>query len=572
MEKEEIQELIENGILQENPDAQLVKDELANLSRRGFIRELSDQFFEFENNLTWEVVYETLLYAERRRLHALVAQHIEKQNDKQVESMSDVLAYHYEKSGNIKKSIWYLALAGERAADMYANDDALTNYNRALELLEHSGKMLASDKCKLLEKIADVYMTKGQFKESEKYYVQVLELIHNNMNMRKSKLLPWNLRNSTRESELCMKLAITSEAQAEYKSAIRWLDKAQGSLPMRPGRVASKIAAIKSGVLYRLGEYEEAVQWGRMALKRAKRIKIEEDVAFAKNRLALIYLAQGRMNIAKDNFTEAADVYEKLKDYPYIAVTKSNLALCSTMMGELSSAIDNYLQALEADKRIQNVPSMAMDHANLAEVLLMVGDIERAESYLVFVEKAFEDGMCQPDLAGLALIYRCNCEMIKGDLIKSQEAIDKGLELIRSAGQKVILGQAELQMAELLYAKGEYTQAEEKCLGALSIIEELGMKPLEVIGKRILAEVKNGLGFEDDAIDNIHDSIEMAKEIGAKYDEAKSVVVMVKIMRGMLNAPLREAAQNQCLRRATKMLIKMGAKRDLAEAKRLRIH
>ncbi|MCK4816267.1 tetratricopeptide repeat protein, partial [bacterium] len=403
-------------------------------------------------------------------------------------------------------------------------------------------------------------------------YKDVLDLTQNNSSKRKSNILPWNFRDSTRESELCRKIAIAIEGQSEYEKAIDWLDEAMNRLPKRPGGLASRIAAMKSGVLYRMGKYKDGVQWGKKTLKHATRLKLDKDIAYAQNILALIYLAEGKMGKAGDNFAKAADVYEKINDFPSIAITKSNLALCSLMTGELSSAINDYLKALEVDERIQNLSNMAIDHANLAEVKIIVGDIEDAETHIEFVKETYEAGMCPPDLAGLAFVYLCRCEIIKGDLIKSQEAIDKGLELIRSAGQKVILGQAELQLAELLYVKGEYAQAESKCLEALSIIEELGMKPLEVIGKRILAEVKNGLGFEDDAIDNIHDSIEVAKEIGAKYDEAKSVVVMVKIMRGMLNAPLRESSQNQCLRRATKMLIKMGAKRDLAEAKSLVLH
>lgn len=573
MEKSDLQELINSGVLEANPDIHLVQDELNKLADQGLIKKLSDQFFEFENNLTWEVVYETLLYSERRRLHNLVAQHIEKQNEGQAESVYDVLAYHYEKAGNISKSIWYLALEGDRAAEMYANDDALNSYKRALDLLDEGDKLYLLDKGLVLEKIADVHKTTGRYKESTEYYQEVLGNERNNkVSKRISKNLPWKYRTPTRISELCWKIAVSIESQSEYEKAINWLEEALESLPKRPGRVATKITSTMSVVLYRLGRYKDAILWGMKAYKHAKRLKIDEEIARAQNILGIIYLAEGKMKIASNRFSEAAEVYNRLENYPYIAITKSNLAMCSMMMGDLSSAIEDYLKALDADKRIQNVSNMSMDHTNLAEVMLMTGDISKAEEHLEYVENAFTDGLCPPDLAGLAFVHLSRCKMINGDYQESRDTIEQGLELIRNAGQKVILGQAELQLADLLCEQGKYAEAEEICLSALVDIEELGMKPLEVIGKRILAEVKHEQGYEDDAIEYIHDSIELAKEIAAKYDEAKSVVVMVKIMREMKNAPLRKKAQDNCLARAMRMLTEMGAKRELEKAKKLVIH
>ena len=527
MKHDEIKDLVNRGILQENPDMGLVQKEIKSLVDRGFIRELPNNFFEFDNNLTWEVVYETLAYAERRRIHNLVARHIEKRNEGQLGGVSDVLAYHYERSGNIKKSIWYFSLAGDRAAEMYANEDSISSYKQVLDLLGQYGEMLASDKGLVLEKIADVYRIRGQFKESADYYIRVLELTRSNKSKRKSKLLPWMFRDSTRESELCRKIAIAVEGQSEYEKSVGWLDEAIRKLPMRPGGVASRIAAMKSGVLYRMGKYKDGIQWGKKALKHAARLKLDADVASAQNILGLIYLAEGKMELAENYFSKAADLFERLDDYPSIANTKSNLAICYMWTGELSSAINNYFMALEADKRVQNISSMAIDHTNLAEVLIMAGDVEEAETHIKFVHEAFEDKLCPPDLAGLAFVHLCRCEMINGDLSKSQIAIDEGLELIRNAGQSMILGQAELQLAELLYAQEEFSQAENTCLDALTVIEVSGMKPLEVIGKRIMAEVNNKRGRLSETIAIINDSINLARETGRNDDADVNIVAKV---------------------------------------------
>ena len=455
---------------------------------------------------------------------------------------------------------------------MYANDSAISSFSRALDLLDQSGKSLASDMGLLKEKIADVYRTSGKYKNATEHYQEVLGLEKNIKSKRKSKYLPWKVHFSTRKSELCRKIAITVEAQSDFSKSIEWLDEALSNLPKRPGGLASRIAAMRSGVLYRMGKYKDGMQWGEKALKHAKRLNIGEDMAYAQNILALIYLAEGKMKKATDGFIKVVEFYDELNDFPSVANAKSNLANSYMWSGDLSSAIHNYSLALEADERVHNVSNIAVDHTNLAEVLIMMGDTDQAKIHVGIVQKTYEDDMCPPDLAGLALVHLCGCEIADGDLSKAQLAIEKGLELIKSTGQKLLLIIAELQMLELLIAKKEYGIAEGRCMEVMDTIMDLELRLFEVKGNRILAEIKKELGFEDEAVDYVHESIEMAIEIGAKYDEAKGVVVMVSIMREMLNAPMIQSAQDKCLGRVIKMLEKMGAKRELLKANSLILH
>ena len=301
MKHDDIKNLIQRGVLQGEPDKRLVQKEIKSLVGRGFIRSLPNKFFEFDNNLTWEVVYETLLFAERRRLHALVAEHIELCNQDELDGVADVLAHHYEKAQNINKCIWYSALAGKRAAEMYANEDALSNFNKALEMAGRCNDALASDFGVLNERVAEVYETIGKYQEAINCYRKSLGFAKNNHSKRKSKILAWTFRASTRESELCRKIAISFERQSKYKDSIHWLDAAEDRLPNRPGFISSQIAATRCVVLYRMGEYRDSLLWGKRALRHAKKLKRNVGIAYAHNMMGSVYMVVGEFDKSRQH-------------------------------------------------------------------------------------------------------------------------------------------------------------------------------------------------------------------------------------------------------------------------------
>ena len=82
-----------------------------------------------------EAVYHNILRHRRKFLHQAVAEAIEKLYPDHLEEHYEALAYHYEKSGNIRQTIDYLYKAGEKASLNYANKTALNHFTRGLELL-----------------------------------------------------------------------------------------------------------------------------------------------------------------------------------------------------------------------------------------------------------------------------------------------------------------------------------------------------------------------------------------------------------------------------------------------------
>jgi class 3 adenylate cyclase/predicted ATPase len=90
----------------------------------------------FKHALVQDVAYDTLLRARRSDLHARIAGVLEQQFPDFGETQPEVLAQHYARAGKPQEAINYWQRAGDRAARRSANREAITNFRKALQVLE----------------------------------------------------------------------------------------------------------------------------------------------------------------------------------------------------------------------------------------------------------------------------------------------------------------------------------------------------------------------------------------------------------------------------------------------------
>src|SRR6266446_1863810 len=109
---------------------QLSKAEL--IFARGTLPEAT---YVFKHALVQDAAYRSLLRSTRRQLHGRIAQAITKLMPQVVETQPELLAHHYAQAGLIDDAIAYGLRAGQRSAARSANEEAITHYTKALELL-----------------------------------------------------------------------------------------------------------------------------------------------------------------------------------------------------------------------------------------------------------------------------------------------------------------------------------------------------------------------------------------------------------------------------------------------------
>jgi len=566
MKRDELELLIKNGFLQSKPDESISSELLGNLVNHGFLEELPNQFFSFHNNLTWEVIYETLLYAEKRLLHNIIALHIEKHNEENLTTVADILLYHFEKGINFPKCVMYGAMAGDNAASLFANEDAISFYNRAIAALGNIKRNVNIESCLLYEHIGDVYEQSGNHSQALRNYQTTLAMWETTSKRGKPKYLPWKLLPSTYEAYIARKIAMSAEHNAEYDLALEWLDKAEKLLPSRPGKLASQIAATRSASLYRKGEFKDAIFWGEQALKLAKRSKDKQDIAYAHNMIANPSMETGELSKAIAHLRSAEEICIETENFPGIASASHNLGNSYYAIGRLRDAISHFEKALHADELMHNASGITMSRFNLGNILVDTGNIEDSIIHLNFVLDEYQKGKSRRDLASASHMILSRAYRLCNNYDLATMHIKKCMEMLESDTQSGVYVYAELQYAELLLAQNDTPKALEISERILSLAKKQDAKLLEIQASRVFGQSKAQMREYDSAISCIKQSIDLAHSMGIEHEEALSIIAYAQVADTSNNITPETL---KFLHSAIKILTKIGAKRDLEQAKTL---
>ncbi len=148
-----------------------------------FLRERhgpGERAFVFRHALTREVAYDGMLQARRRDLHGRAGAAIEQSQATQRFEHCELLAYHYSRSADPARAIPYLATAGDRASDKYANEEAVALYRRAIGLIEELGDGRQADTCRAIcERLGIVLHRLSRFGEAADAYRKGLTVTQN---------------------------------------------------------------------------------------------------------------------------------------------------------------------------------------------------------------------------------------------------------------------------------------------------------------------------------------------------------------------------------------------------------
>ncbi|HEX2998017.1 MAG TPA: AAA family ATPase [Anaerolineales bacterium] len=154
-----------------------------------------DLAYVFKHALTQEVAYNLMLFSQRRQLHQAVAEWIEKNYEKNLESYYAILAHHWSQAAEttealrnthaLLKAVEYLDKAGEQAVQNYANKEVIQLFGQALELDQklpgsEAGRVARERQIRRARwhsRIGLAYYGIGSLPDCEKHVRQALQLL-----------------------------------------------------------------------------------------------------------------------------------------------------------------------------------------------------------------------------------------------------------------------------------------------------------------------------------------------------------------------------------------------------------
>ncbi len=118
-----------------------LEDDLAELVAGGVVLEEHGQrnTYRFQHALVHDVVYDSLLEADRRRLHGEVGARLRAQYSGREVEVAEDLARHFAAAGASRSAMQFACLAGDKALDLFALSDAESWYGVALSMAPDEG-------------------------------------------------------------------------------------------------------------------------------------------------------------------------------------------------------------------------------------------------------------------------------------------------------------------------------------------------------------------------------------------------------------------------------------------------
>ena len=158
---------------------------LQHLVKRELLRQRQQEVttipdFIFKHAVTYDVAYNSLLLADRKILHRLAGETIEKLADDNIAEFAEALAYHYERADRQEKAVYFLQQAAAHAKKVHSNEEAVELYRRAIRQAE---ELVLKDNApqwhqllvELLENQADILKLTGQLEMARAAYLLATE-------------------------------------------------------------------------------------------------------------------------------------------------------------------------------------------------------------------------------------------------------------------------------------------------------------------------------------------------------------------------------------------------------------
>jgi len=374
----------------------------------------------FKHAVTHDVAYNSLLLADRKMLHRLAGQTIEKLAGYDKDTYAESLAYHYELAGEPDKAVEFLQIAANRAKYVHSNEEAVELYRRAIVQAEDSLKNNPSESKRillsgLLENQADILKLTGFNEQARAAYTKAMECREQNDLIARARLE--------------RKSGMSYHGILQYDQAHAHFHAAESILDKWP---AEKTTEWWHEWIELVNTWIFAYYWGsKTAEMQELSRKIEPHIGIYGSPIQQTHYY---LNLAALNF--------RLENYLFSDKT-----------------VDLAQKAVDICRDTQNLQMLAVAHFFLGFALLWCNKIEESasilEQALAFANRAGDLTYKSRTTTYLATAYRR-----LDNLEKTAEVCNQCLDWSRQAGMPEYIGTTYANLAWLAWRKGESSQVE----------------------------------------------------------------------------------------------------------------
>jgi adenylate cyclase len=433
--------------------------------------------YRFAHALVHEVVYQNLLLKRRTELHETAGRALERLAGPHPERLGDLeaLGHHWSLSADKPRGARYLLAAGDWARAVYANDDAIRHYERALRTLAEC-ELCEGETRAARERLADLLGLTGRRAEALAHYESVRQEIEACDDRaagarlhRKIGGLHWEAGDRERAGA-CFAAGLERLGDDGDPLERAHLFQEMGRLAFRAGDNAGAITWAERALVEAASEEDPAAKPGRAREAAAMR-------AQAYNTLGVALARTGRLTEAVAQIEQSialAEARNLLQDacrgYTNLGVLYSSL--------DPQRSIQTCLKGLETAKKVGDLGFQSRLYANLAVAYCALTDrceaegVEAARTAIDLDRRlGLIDHLAVP-LIVLGQIHQCH-----GEHAEAFASYQEALALAEQVGEPQLLFPCYDGLATLHLDTGNQALAEKYLAKAQEVCERAGLEP-----------------------------------------------------------------------------------------------
>lgn len=432
-------------------DAQLIQEQIENNAIS----------FRFTHKKIQEVLYSELSLVKARTIHKKIGNSMEFKFRENLEPVLYDLAHHFHLGKEHGKAIKYGIMAGNKAKNLCAFDEAMAYYETALSLYGHMDETdeTLAERIELLNNLAFVSAVKLRLEKALGYTNEAL--VQNeklNDEILKARTLLMIGKISLRQKSLDEVLLKFQEVlDIGLKHNDRWLQ---------------STTYVRMGLVYRRkGEYDKAMEY----LERAFKCAEGDDMAIedAYGEFGTLEKQKGNIDKAIEYYHKALAIGEKRGDLYGMALLYNNLGTAYYSKEEWEKAIENLEKGIEISRKIGHIGQLMIGLNNAAHFINERGNQRRAlemcDEALKLAEQYNEESLFGVIYSTYGNIYH---QMKNWQ--KSIDSYKKGLEFLKKQDMPYYIASVYYEMGLMYKDNGDEKAMTENLSQALQLFERLG--------------------------------------------------------------------------------------------------
>ena len=542
------------------PEPELRRD-LMSLEQADFLRRAPGAglpVYVFRHWLMQEAIYQTILQKERRALHLRAAQIIQQMAESLALDMAARVGYHLER-GQSRQAIGYLIQAARRAADRFANEEAIDYYKRIEALLEQHGarqEEAVDVALGLTALLARTHQPDAARDTLEK--ARGLSLGPPNPGYRLGDVL-------YQFGQLKQRQGQHSEARAAFEAAAANLREGGGP----DGGHGLSLSDIEREIgwgMFEQGQLAEARSRGESGLRLALQDADLEAAASAHSLLGAAHYGAGQWADSVSSALRAMAIREQLGDVWGSAAAQGNLGSLYFKLGQWAQAEAFLRQAIFVQQEIGDYRGLGSSWRSLGLLLL---DSGRYEEALHCQNQALAAMRGREELYSMALRYlaRGSVWLRLGVATWATADIERSLNAAAKMNNDDVRASALALLAEARLIESDLDHAREHLQQAEALSEDSGSLETRAEVLRVRALLRHAERDWDRALEANQQAQELFRQIGNRYEVARRQVEAAELVLSRAGAGrLPNGSSSQTVRNALETFRTLHATADIPRA------